>query len=272
MDYNDKIARAIHEQFDKMFNKAGKEGSEDNGITDTTDTTPTTPTTTTTVDTTHTTHVDNVTNINSVGQTNIFNGDIEACDGSNYSVANVNSDDSKEIGDDLSDRYSGDNLWYRRGTDIDIDWEVYDERVEVIYANERVQAAFNRHSKGSAGYDLCINSDRPITIKPGKDLLISTGIRIWLRNPRLVGKCYPRSGLGCRGLVLKNLVGVIDSDYQGEIKLCLWNTSASSITLNPYERVGQLVIEWLPMINVVGVNSFSSSTERGEKGFGSTGL
>lgn len=222
MDYDDKIARAIHEQFDKMFNKV--------------------------------------------------NGDIEACDGSNYSVADVNSDDSKEIGDDLSDRYSGDNLWYRRGTDIDIDWEVYDERVEVIYANERVQAAFNRHSKGSAGYDLCINSDRPITIKPGKDLLISTGIRIWLRNPRLVGKCYPRSGLGCRGLVLKNLVGVIDSDYQGEIKLCLWNTSASSITLNPYERVGQLVIEWLPMINIVGVNSFSSSTERGEKGFGSTGL
>ena len=83
---------------------------------------------------------------------------------------------------------------------------------EVIFSDEKVSSIFVKHSPGAAGYDLCAFIKNPISIKPSESILISTGVRLWLKNPALVAKCYPRSGLGSRGLVLKNLVGVIDSD------------------------------------------------------------
>lgn len=142
---------------------------------------------------------------------------------------------------------------------------------EVIFSDEKVSSVFVKHSPGAAGYDLCAFIKNPISIKPNESILISTGVRLWLKNPALVAKCYPRSGLGSRGLVLKNLVGVIDSDYQGEIKLCLWNTSSSAITVNPYDRVAQLVIEYVPLVQLTSVDEFSNLTKRGTGGFGSTG-
>lgn len=142
---------------------------------------------------------------------------------------------------------------------------------EIIFSDEKVSSIFVKHSPGAAGYDLCAFIKNPISIKPNESILISTGVRLWLKNPALVAKCYPRSGLGSRGLVLKNLVGVIDSDYQGEIKLCLWNTSSSAITVNPYDRVAQLVIEYVPLVPLTPVDEFSNLTKRGTGGFGSTG-
>lgn len=148
------------------------------------------------------------------------------------------------------------------------------ESIEVIFADEKVRGAFwKQGSAGSAGHDLCALIKNPVTLKPNESILISTGVRVWLRDPELCGFVYPRSGLGCKGVVLKNLVGVIDSDYQGEIKVCLWNTSNSKVVIDPLERVAQYVIQ-----RVVAskekfneVERFSDETVRGDKGFGSSG-
>lgn len=148
------------------------------------------------------------------------------------------------------------------------------EAIEVIFADEKVRGAFwKQGSVGSAGHDLCALTRREIVLKPNESILISTGVRVWLRNPELCGFVYPRSGLGCKGIVLKNLVGVIDSDYQGEIKVCLWNTSNSKVVIAPYERIAQYVVQ-----RVVAdreqfneVSTFSDETVRGDKGFGSSG-
>lgn len=148
------------------------------------------------------------------------------------------------------------------------------ESIEVIFADEKVRGAFwKQGSVGSAGHDLCALIKNPVTLKPNESILISTGVRVWLRDPELCGFVYPRSGLGCKGVVLKNLVGVIDSDYQGEIKVCLWNTSNSKVVIAPYERIAQYVVQ-----RVVAdreqfneVERFSNETVRGGKGFGSSG-
>lgn len=149
-----------------------------------------------------------------------------------------------------------------------------EKSIEVIFSDEKVRSAFwKQGSVGSAGHDLCAVTKREIVLKPNESILISTGVRVWLRNPELCGFVYPRSGLGCKGIVLKNLVGVIDSDYQGEIKVCLWNTSNSKVVIAPYERIAQYVVQ-----RVVAdreqfneVSTFSDETVRGDKGFGSSG-
>ena len=124
---------------------------------------------------------------------------------------------------------------------------------------------------GAAGLDLRACIEAPVKIHPGDTMLIPTGIAIHLADPGLAAMILPRSGLGHKhGIVLGNLVGLIDSDYQGEIMVSTWNRGNESFTLNPLDRLAQLVV--VPVLQVAFnvVEEFAAS-ERGEGGFGSTG-
>ncbi|MFZ9642183.1 MAG: dUTP diphosphatase [Candidatus Methylopumilus sp.] len=124
---------------------------------------------------------------------------------------------------------------------------------------------------GSAGLDLraCINE--AITIKPGETSLIPTGMAIHLANPAYAAMILPRSGLGHKhGIVLGNLVGLIDSDYQGQLFVSCWNRGQEAFVMNPMERMAQLVIVPVIQAQFTLVDEFNAS-ERGEGGFGSTG-
>lgn len=124
---------------------------------------------------------------------------------------------------------------------------------------------------GSAGLDLRACIDHVLTVNPGEADLVATGVAIHLADPGLAAMVLPRSGLGHRhGIVLGNLVGLIDSDYQGQIFVSLWNRGRTPFILNPLERIAQLVV--VPVVQVAFnvVNDFSES-DRGAGGFGSTG-
>jgi dUTP pyrophosphatase len=124
---------------------------------------------------------------------------------------------------------------------------------------------------GSAGLDLRACIEAPVKIHPGDTMLIPTGISIHLADPGLAAMILPRSGLGHKhGIVLGNLVGLIDSDYQGEIMVSTWNRGKETFLLNPLDRLAQLVV--VPVLQVAFnvVDEFDAST-RGEGGFGSTG-
>lgn len=124
---------------------------------------------------------------------------------------------------------------------------------------------------GSAGLDLRACIAEPITIEPGSTHLIPTGLAIHLADPRYAAMILPRSGLGHKhGIVLGNLVGLIDSDYQGELMVSTWNRGSTAFVLNPMERLAQLVIVPVMQVGFNIVESFDSS-ERGAGGFGSTG-
>ena len=126
-------------------------------------------------------------------------------------------------------------------------------------------------SEGSAGLDLraCIND--PVVINPGKTELIPTGISIFIKDPGYAGLILPRSGLGHKhGIVLGNLVGLIDSDYQGELFISTWNRGTSSFTINSLDRIAQLVIVPVSQATFNLVSDYSKS-DRGDGGFGSTG-
>ncbi|NBQ68377.1 MAG: dUTP diphosphatase [Nitrosomonadaceae bacterium] len=124
---------------------------------------------------------------------------------------------------------------------------------------------------GSAGLDLRACIEQPITINPGETSLIPTGIAIHLADTGLAALVLPRSGLGHKhGIVLGNLVGLIDSDYQGQILVSCWNRGQTSFLLNPLERIAQLVIVPVIQVEFNRVDSFDQS-HRGEDGFGSTG-
>ena len=126
-------------------------------------------------------------------------------------------------------------------------------------------------SEGSAGLDLraCINE--PIVINPGKTELIPTGISIFIQDPGYAGIILPRSGLGHKhGIVLGNLVGLIDSDYQGELFISTWNRGTTSFTINSLDRIAQLVIVPVSYATFNLVSDYSKS-DRGDGGFGSTG-
>ena len=125
---------------------------------------------------------------------------------------------------------------------------------------------------GAAGIDLRACIEMAIKIHPGETLLIPTGIAVHLYDPGLAAMILPRSGLGHKhGIVLGNLVGLIDSDYQGEIFVSTWNRSHDTFTLNPLDRLAQLVV--VPVVQVAFnvVDEFPAS-ERGAGGFGSTGV
>jgi len=124
---------------------------------------------------------------------------------------------------------------------------------------------------GAAGLDLRACIERPIELKPGASELIPSGIAIHLTNPGLAAIILPRSGLGHKhGIVLGNLVGLIDSDYQGQIFVSLWNRGGSVFTLKPMERIAQLVVVPVLQVQLNVVDDFCAS-ERGAGGFGSTG-
>jgi len=126
-------------------------------------------------------------------------------------------------------------------------------------------------TSGSAGLDLRACIDTPIILKPGQTELIPSGIAIHLDDPGLAAMVLPRSGMGHKhGIVLGNLVGLIDSDYQGEILVSLWNRGAVAFTLNPMERIAQLVVVPVVQVALNVVDDFPQST-RGAGGFGSTG-
>jgi dUTP pyrophosphatase len=124
---------------------------------------------------------------------------------------------------------------------------------------------------GSAGLDLRACLDAPINLKPGDTVLVPAGIAIHLANPGFAAMILPRSGLGHKhGIVLGNLVGLIDSDYQGQIFVSVWNRGQSEFAIEPMERIAQLIV--VPVVQVAFnvVNAFDES-ERGAGGFGSTG-
>ena len=124
---------------------------------------------------------------------------------------------------------------------------------------------------GSAGLDLRACIEAPVKVHPGDTMLIPTGIAIYLADPGLAAMILPRSGLGHKhGIVLGNLVGLIDSDYQGEIMVSTWNRGKESFTLNPLDRLAQLVIVPVMQVAFDVVDEFTIST-RGSGGFGSTG-
>lgn len=124
---------------------------------------------------------------------------------------------------------------------------------------------------GSAGLDLRACIDAPITIKPGETHLVPTGLAIHLADPGYAAMILPRSGMGHKhGIVLGNLVGLIDSDYQGQLMVSTWNRGQAEFTLNPMERLAQLVIVPVLQVGFNVVDEFDTS-ERGVGGFGSTG-
>lgn len=124
---------------------------------------------------------------------------------------------------------------------------------------------------GSAGLDLRACIDHPLDLGPNEWRLVPTGIAIWLRDPGYAALILPRSGLGHKhGIVLGNLVGLIDSDYQGQLMVSCWNRSPSAFTLQPMERLAQLVVVPVMQAQFNVVDEFPP-TQRGEGGYGSTG-
>lgn len=124
---------------------------------------------------------------------------------------------------------------------------------------------------GSAGLDLRACLDAPVTIAPGQTHLVPTGLSIHIADPGLAAIILPRSGLGHKhGIVLGNLVGLIDSDYQGQLMVSVWNRGQDSFTLQPMDRMAQLVIVPVVQAQFRLVDDFDASS-RGTGGFGSTG-
>ena len=125
---------------------------------------------------------------------------------------------------------------------------------------------------GSAGLDLRACIDAPLELAPNAWQLVPTGMAIHLADPGYAAMILPRSGLGHKhGIVLGNLVGLIDSDYQGQLMVSLWNRTDSPFVIEPMERVAQMVIVPVVQPQFTLVEEFSGSSERGEGGYGSTG-
>ena len=144
--------------------------------------------------------------------------------------------------------------------------------VDIKIINEMIKEHLPDYgSIGSAGLDLraCINEE--MTIKPGETTLIPTGFAMFLENPDYAACILPRSGLGHKhGIVLGNLVGLIDSDYQGELMVSCWNRSSENFTIKPLDRIAQMIIVPVMQANLNIVEDFEA-TDRGSGGFGSTG-
>jgi dUTP pyrophosphatase len=146
--------------------------------------------------------------------------------------------------------------------------------IELKILNPRIGADLPlpmRATAGSAGLDLRACIDEPLELPPGAAELIPTGVAIHLADPTLAALIVPRSGLGHKhGIVLGNLVGLIDSDYQGELKISCWNRGAKPFRIEPGERIAQLVVVPVVPVEFEVVESFAES-RRGSGGFGHTG-
>lgn len=143
-------------------------------------------------------------------------------------------------------------------------------KVELKQLNPNVEVP-KQATELSAGFDLQAAIDHPVVLNPGDTQLIPTGIAIHL-GPEVAALILPRSGLGHKkGLVLGNLVGLIDGDYQGEMFISAWNRGKEVVTIAPNDRIAQLVMVPVLRVEFEVVPEFATTTERGEGGFGSTG-
>lgn len=144
--------------------------------------------------------------------------------------------------------------------------------VDVKILDKRLtQMMIVRATESSAAIDLHACLDAPLTIQPGQAVKVGAGIAVNIQNNDYCAMVLPRSGLGSKGLILGNTVGLIDPDYQGEIVLCLWNRTDGLKLVNPMERVAQLLFLPIARPELNFVEEFTSKTERGNRGFGSTG-
>jgi dUTP pyrophosphatase len=147
-------------------------------------------------------------------------------------------------------------------------------KVKLRILDPRIGTTFplpHHATAGSAGMDLRACVDSPLTLGPGRAELISTGVSIFVEDPGLAAMILPRSGLGHKnGIVLGNLVGLIDSDYQGPLMVSCWNRSDAPFTINPGDRIAQLVLVPVVQAEFDVVEDFAAST-RGAGGFGSSG-
>ena len=145
-------------------------------------------------------------------------------------------------------------------------------RIDVKLLDERLKTHPPAYATdGAAGLDLRACLPGPITLHPGETTLVPSGLAIHLADPGLAAMVLPRSGLGHKhGIVLGNLVGLIDSDYQGQIFVSVWNRGRASFTIQPLERIAQLVVVPVLQVGFNIVDDFAGSA-RGAEGFGSTG-
>jgi dUTP pyrophosphatase len=145
-------------------------------------------------------------------------------------------------------------------------------RLEVRILDSRIREHLPQYATaGAAGFDLRACLDAPLELQPGDSQLVRSGLAIHLGDPGLAAFVLPRSGLGAKhGIVLGNLVGLIDSDYQGEVMVSLWNRGGKAFTIQPLERIAQLVVLPVVQVELAVVEEFAASA-RGAGGFGSTG-
>jgi dUTP pyrophosphatase len=146
------------------------------------------------------------------------------------------------------------------------------KKLDVKILDERIREYLPQYStSGSAGLDLRACTNEKMTINPGDTVLIPTGLAINIADPSYAAVILPRSGLGHKnGIVLGNLVGLIDSDYQGQLFVSIWNRGKETFELNPFDRIAQLVVIPVVQVDLNIVDDFEQ-TERGAGGFGSTG-
>ncbi len=146
-------------------------------------------------------------------------------------------------------------------------------KIDVKIMDQRMATQLPAYATpGSAGLDLRACMDTAVTLQPNAWQLIPTGIAIYLADPNYAALILPRSGLGHKhGIVLGNLVGLIDSDYQGQLMVSAWNRSDTAFTIEPMERIAQLVIVPVVQAQFNIVTDFASASERGAGGYGSTG-
>ena len=146
------------------------------------------------------------------------------------------------------------------------------KRLEVKILDERMRGLLPRYATaGAAGLDLRACLDAPLVLQPGDSQLVSSGMAIHVADPGHAAVILPRSGLGAKnGIVLGNLVGLIDSDYQGPLMISLWNRGKGAFTIQPLDRIAQLVVLPVVQVELQVVEEFAASA-RGAGGFGSTG-
>jgi dUTP pyrophosphatase len=146
------------------------------------------------------------------------------------------------------------------------------QKLDVKVLDPRIRESMPAYgSSGAAGLDLRACIDAPLTLQPGDSQLVPSGIAIHVGDPDYAALVLPRSGLGAKnGIVLGNLVGLIDSDYQGQVFVSVWNRSKAAFTIQPMDRIAQMIIVPVRQVEWNVVDEFESSS-RGAGGFGSTG-
>ncbi|HEX6317613.1 MAG TPA: dUTP diphosphatase [Burkholderiales bacterium] len=145
-------------------------------------------------------------------------------------------------------------------------------KLAVRILDERIRGMLPHYATaGAAGLDLRACIDAPLTLNPGDSRLVPSGVAIHVGDPGYAAMVLPRSGLGAKnGIVLGNLVGLIDSDYQGPLMVSLWNRGEAAFTIQPLDRIAQLVVVPVVQVEFEVVDDFAASA-RGTGGFGSTG-